>query len=187
MPKSSVTELMIVEGRNISRAPTRTPRIMSSSVPSWLEWNTRISTRAPSSWFTRRAYSRAVRSKSESGNPTCPSRMTIRCCAPDWGTVASIRRAARARVAEHTAMNRDLTMEPPPFSHRIRHRKFCVSIQRPVDGLLPCVFTAPARRAHACPGTLERPRGSLRSCRPGQSGHRPGPDAARESSGSLLS
>src|SRR5262249_23944202 len=65
---------MTVEGRNISGAPTLMPRIICSSLPSWLEWKTLISTLPFSSAFALLANSSAVSANSDPGKPTWPRR-----------------------------------------------------------------------------------------------------------------
>src|SRR6266850_1854835 len=73
---------MIVEGRNISGAPTLMPLIICSSLPSWLEWNTLISTFPLSAALTRLAYSSVVIANREPGKPTWPRR-SVMVCATD--------------------------------------------------------------------------------------------------------
>src|SRR3989442_1425167 len=104
---------MIVDGRNISGAPTLMPLIICSSVPSWLEWKTRISTLPLRASLTFFAYSAATMSNSEPGNPTCPSRITC------WAAARSGRASGRSRTAGKTATMRRAMRSIRPEPHHV--------------------------------------------------------------------
>src|SRR5262245_26311755 len=78
-PNFSSVVLITVDGRNISGAPILTPLIICSSLPSWLEWKTLISTLPVSAALARLAYSSVVMAKREPGKPTWPSLSVIVC------------------------------------------------------------------------------------------------------------
>src|SRR5512145_2324024 len=75
---------MTVEGKNISGAPTLMPRIICSSLPSWLEWKTLISIFPLSAALALLAYSSVVIAKREPGKPTWPSLRVIVCARDAW-------------------------------------------------------------------------------------------------------
>src|SRR5262245_20807264 len=81
-PNFSSVVLITVDGRNISGAPILIPLIICSSLPSWLEWKTLISTLPVSAALALLAYSSVVMAKREPGKPTWPS-LSVMVCAID--------------------------------------------------------------------------------------------------------